>query len=169
MAIEKTGAQSDDTAAAPTLSTGAAPTLRRLRDIDLTVSSSGEDIRGRMVRDKDGQEIGKIDALLVDDADQKVRLMEIASGGFLGFGESRSFIPIEAITRMTDEDVFISHTREHVAGAPRYDPDLVEFDPGYILDLYPYYGYPGTWVPRAWVPPRGSRPGPEPPSGPEAP
>ncbi len=98
-----------------------------------------------MVRDKDEQEIGKIDALMVDDAEWKVRFMEIASGGFLSFGESKSFIPVEAIARMTDEDVFISHTREHVAGAPRYDQDLVlvEADPGYFFGLYPYYGIRG--------------------------
>ncbi|MEO5966551.1 MAG: PRC-barrel domain-containing protein [Candidatus Limnocylindrales bacterium] len=104
-----------------------------------------------MVRDKDGQEIGKIDALLVDDAERKVRFMEIASGGFLGFGESKSLVPIEAITRMTNEDVFISHTREHVAGAPPYDPDLVAADPGYIVSLYPYYGYPGYMGVAPWI------------------
>ncbi len=143
MAIEKTRGQSDVT--------GTMPTLQRLSDIDRTVSSSDEDIRGRMVRDRDGQEIGKIDALLVDDPERKVRLMEVASGGFLGFGESKSFIPIEAITRITDADVFISHTREHVAGAPRYDPDLVEVDPGYIVSLYPYYGYPGYMGVAPWI------------------
>lgn len=135
MTIEKTRAKSDDT--------GKMPTFRRLRDVDRTVSPSGDDIRGRMVRDKDGHEIGKIETLLVDDAEGKIRLMEVASGGFLGFGETKSLIPIEAIARMTNEDVFISHTREHVAGAPRYDPDLVEADPGYFFGLYPYYGYPG--------------------------
>jgi len=95
------------------------PTLSRLGDHDMTVSSSDEDIRGRTVKDKDGQDIGKIDGLLVDDVEQKVRFMEVATGGFLGFGESTTLIPIEAITRITAEEVHISHTREHVAGAPR--------------------------------------------------
>ncbi len=36
----------------------------------------------------------------------------------------------------------ISHTREHVAGAPRYDPDLVAEDAHDFFGLYPYYGYP---------------------------
>jgi hypothetical protein len=34
----------------------------------------------------------------------------------------------------------ISHTREHVAGAPRYDPDLVAEDAHDFFGLYPYYG-----------------------------
>ncbi len=120
-----------------------APALSRLHDIDQTVSASAEDIRGRMVKDKDGQDIGKIEHLLIDDAERKVRFMEVASGGFLHLGETKSFIPVEAITRIEADAVHISPTREHVAGAPRYDPDLVAADSGFFFDLYPYYGYEG--------------------------
>ena len=121
------------------------PPLRSLRDTDRTISSSDQDIRGRMVKDKDGRDLGRIEDLLVDDIERKVRFMEVATGGFLGFGESKSFIPIDAITRMTPDEVYISHTREHVAGAPRYDPDLVPSDLHYFFNLYPYYGYPASF------------------------
>ena len=94
------------------------PTLEKLHDIGRTVSSSEEDIRGRMVKDKDGHDVGTIDGLLVDAAAGKVRFMEVASGGFLGLGETKSLIPVEAITRITEHEVSIGHTREHVAGAP---------------------------------------------------
>ena len=144
MTIEETGVHQDH--AEPV------PTLTRLRDNDKTVSSSDVDIRGRMVKDKDGLELGKIEGLMIDDVAGKVRFMEVASGGFLGFGGSKSFIPVDAITRITADDVYISHTREHVAGAPRYDPDLVSDDAHYFYGLYPYYGYrnfasgwPGAW------------------------
>ena len=115
--------------------------LRRLRDIDRTVANSASDIRGRMVHDKDGQGLGKIEALLIDD-DRNVRFMEVASGGFLGLGQAKSLIPVEAITRITEDDVYISHTREHVAGAPSYDPDLVAAHAAdFLSSVYPYYGY----------------------------
>jgi len=117
------------------------PTLSRLRDKHKTIAGSDEDIRGRMVRDKDGQEVGKIEGLLLDNVEEKVRFMEVASGGFLGLGETKSFIPVDAINRITADDVFISHSREHVACAPRYDPSLVMADTGYFFDLYPYYGF----------------------------
>lgn len=133
MTVDKTPVHGDNAAKVPSLS--------RLHDIDRTVSSSDEDIRGRMVKDKDGRDIGKIEHLLIDDVEQKVRFMEIASGGFLGLGETKSFIPVEAITRITADDVYISPTREHVAGAPRYDPDLIANDVDYFSGLYPYYGY----------------------------
>ena len=113
------------------------PTLSRLGDHDKTISSSDEDIRGRMVIDRDGRDIGKIDGLMIDDVERRVRFMEVASGGFLGFGEHKSFIPVDAITQIFPDAVHINHTREHVAGAPHYDPELV-------AELYPYYGYPAV-------------------------
>jgi len=129
---------------------GTLPTLSRLGDNDKTVSSSEEDIRGRTVRDKDGQELGRVDGLLVDDVEHRVRFMEVATGGFLGLGESKTLIPVEAITQITADEVRISHTREHVAGAPRYDPELtVMRDASYWSGLYPYYGY-GVWT-APWV------------------
>jgi hypothetical protein len=117
------------------------PQLVRLRDTDQTVSSSGEDIRGRMAKDKDGRDLGTIEGLLIDEAERKVRFMEVGSGGFLGLGESKSLIPVEAITRMTPDAVYIGHALEHVAGAPRYDPDLVHTELEYFFNLFPYYGY----------------------------
>ena len=122
------------------------PTLEKLRDLGETVSTSDEDIRGRMVKDKDGRDLGTIEGLLVDAAGGKVRFVEVASGGFLGFGERKSLIPVEAITKITDHEVSISHTLEHVAGAPLYDPSLVASDAHYFSDLYPYYGYQGGVV-----------------------
>jgi hypothetical protein len=122
---------------------GRVPTLRKLRDLDRTVAVAADDIRGRMVKDKDGHELGRIDSLLVDAVGQKVRFIEVATGGILGLGETTSLIPVEAITRVTDVEVYISHTREHVAGAPAYDPKLVREDSAYLSSLYPYYGYEG--------------------------
>ncbi len=134
MTIEKTSIPSDPPETLPTLS--------RLGDNDKTVSGADEDIRGRTVRDKDGHELGKVDGLLVDDVEQRVRFMEVATGGFLGLGGSRTLIPVEAITRIEAEEVHISHTREHVAGAPHYDPQLtVVQDASFWSGLYPYYGY----------------------------
>jgi len=135
MTIDKLAVRPDDTAPMPE--------LIRLRDDAMTVSSSDEDIRGRMVKDANGEDLGKVDGLLIDATEKKVRLMEVASGGFLGFGEQKSLIPIESITRITADEVQISHTREHVAGAPRYDPDLAAVDADYFFSLYPYYGYQG--------------------------
>ena len=137
MTIDKTAAHQKDP--------GKVPQFTRLRDSDRTVSNSDEDIRGRMAKDKDGNDLGTFEGLLIDAAQRKVRFMEVASGGFLGLGESKSLIPVDAITRMTPDAVYIGHTREHVAGAPTYDPELVHTELEYFFNLYPYYGYPPSF------------------------
>ena len=116
--------------------------LIKLSDSGQTVAPE-EDIRGLDVKDKDGDDIGKVDDLLIDDAENKVRFLEVASGGFLGIGEDKSFIPVDAITRI-DENVHINQTRTHVAGAPPYDPELVD-QSSYYEDVYGYYGYSPFW------------------------
>ena len=99
-------------------------TLSLLRDSDLTVADPDEDIRGRIVRDKDGKEMGKIDDLMIDADVQKVRFLLVESGGFLGMGETAVFIPINAITMITDIDVWINQSDDHVSREPQYDPHL---------------------------------------------
>ena len=92
-------------------------TLRKLSDSDQTIDGPANDIRGRVVKDKNGKAIGNVHDLLIDDAEDKVRFLIVDHGGFLGFGETRSFIPVDAITQITDEDVSIDQSGEHVAEA----------------------------------------------------
>lgn len=121
-------------------------TLRRLSDTDLTVGDPGEDIRGRKVVDRSGEEVGTVDDLLIDDRENKVRFLRVASGGFLGMGETKFLVPVDAIAEIGEGAVRVDQSREHVAGAPQYDPDLV-YDTGYYGGLYGYYGYAPYWAP----------------------
>ena len=121
-------------------------TLIRLSDSGETVANAAQDIRDRHVKDKDGEDIGKVSDLLVDDTEHKVRFLEVASGGFLGIGREKTFIPVDAITAITDDEVRIDQTRSHIAGSPLYDPSLVRERETYgsILE---YYGYVPYWTP----------------------
>ena len=120
-------------------------TLSRLRDVRRTVSSPDEDIRGRLVRDEDGRNLGRIKGLLIDDVARGIRFMEVASGGFLGLGERTSFIPVSAITRVTDKDVSISRTGAPAAGASRYDPMLSPSTRATPRTCTRISETPGTW------------------------
>lgn len=120
--------------------------LIKLSDSDQSIATGDNDIRKRSVKDKNGDDLGKIDDLLIDPAEGKVRFMLVASGGFLGLGENKSFIPVDAITGITSDEVRIDQSRENVAGAPAYDPDLV-VERGYFDDVYGYYGYTPYWAP----------------------
>jgi len=126
-------------------------TLVRLSDTDLTLADRDEDIRGRDVRDMSGEDLGKVDDLLIDDQEHKVRFLQISSGGFLGLGATKFLLPVDAITGITVDTVYVNQSRERVAGAPRYDPTLV--DERYVSDLYGHYGYPPYWGPDYRYPP----------------
>ncbi len=118
----------------------ATTTLRTLSDTGEMVASPNEDVRGRKVLDDAGEEIGAVDGLMVDD-EKKVRFLRVESGGFLGLGRTRIMIPVEAITRVMPHAVSIDRGREHLRGAPLYDPTLVDdTDQAYWGSVYGYYG-----------------------------
>lgn len=120
------------------------PTLVRLSDTEMTIADRESDIRGRQVIDKNKKALGRIDALIVDEKEQKIRFLEVASGGFLGLGAAKSFIPIDAITKITDSEVQINQTGEHVAGAPSYEPALAD-QTHFYGSTYGYYGVTPFW------------------------
>jgi sporulation protein YlmC with PRC-barrel domain len=119
-------------------------TLYVLGDRGQTVDGSANDVRGRKVKDSNGDGIGKVADLLVDDQEGKVRFLLVEHGGFLGFGETKSLIPVDAITKVTEYDVDVDQSRERVAAAPGYTPDLVDNRP-FHASVYTSYGYRPYW------------------------
>lgn len=75
--------------------------LSKLSDTGQTVANVSVDLRGRKVKDKDGNDVGLVGDMLIDEREHKVRFLLVEHGGFLGFGEEQSFIPVEAITQIT--------------------------------------------------------------------
>ena len=120
------------------------PTIHRLSETGNTITPVADDIRGRTVKDKNGEALGKVRDLLIDDEDRKVRFMLVEHGGFLGFGHTHSFIPVDAITKITAHEVAINHSREHVAAAPPYDPELIA-DSTFHGRIYSHYGHNPFW------------------------
>jgi CBS domain-containing protein/sporulation protein YlmC with PRC-barrel domain len=125
--------------------------LIRLSDTNLTLADPAEDIRGIKALDMAGEELGTVDDLFIDEQERKVRFLEVSSGGFLGLGATKFLLPVDAIARITADVVHINQSRERVAGAPQYDPTLVE--DRYVHDLYGHYGYPPYWGPGYRYPP----------------
>ena len=119
-------------------------TLLRLSDTNMTTADATQDIRGRKVIDANGAEIGEVDDLYIDDADSKVRFMQVASGGFLGIGEHNFLIPVDAIAHIDAHSVHIDRSREVVAASPEYDPQLV--DQSYVDRIYQHYGFMPYWM-----------------------
>jgi len=117
--------------------------LLRLSDTEMTLSSADEDIRGRKVVDGNGEDVGEVDDLMIDDTEKKVRFIRVSSGGFLGMGATKFLIPVDAIKQIKNDTVVVSHDRKKIASSPAYDPDVV--DEKYYDNLYGYYGYRPFW------------------------
>ncbi len=119
--------------------------LLRLSDTTLGLAHPDEDIRGRRVIDRNGEDIGEVDDLMIDDQEKKVRFLQVATGGFLHIGRTKFLIPVDVIQKITPDEVRIDRTRENVAGAPPYDPEVTE-DPDWEA-YYAYYGAAPFWAP----------------------
>ncbi|GIF06641.1 PRC-barrel domain-containing protein [Actinoplanes siamensis] len=118
--------------------------LIKLSDSDQMVGDPAEDIRGRKVHDRDGHDLGRVDDLLIDPEEHKVRMLHVGHGGILGFGAKSSYIPIEAIRAIDDEVVHVAEPKQIIAEAPVYDPALIDAT-DYYDQLYRHYGYPPFW------------------------
>ncbi len=118
--------------------------LYTLGDRGQTIEGGANDVRGHEVKDKDGAGIGRVADLLIDEREKKVRFLLVEHGGFLGFGEKKTLIPVDAVTKISESEVFIDQSSERVAEAPGYDPDLADDRP-YHSGVYDYYGYSPYW------------------------
>lgn len=118
-------------------------TLMKLADTDLTLANPGDDVRGSTVVDRNGNDVGDVDGLVIDADERRVRFLQVGSGGFLGIGEKKRLVPVDAVTRV-DDKVHIDTTRDTVAGSSDFDPELVQ-ERDYYGDVYDYYGYPPFW------------------------
>jgi sporulation protein YlmC with PRC-barrel domain len=112
--------------------------LTPLSDTNRLVADPAQDIRGRSVVDSAGQSLGTVADLLVDTETNHVRILRVEHGGILGFGASSSFVPVESVMRVTDDEVHVSSSKDHVAAGPPYDPDLAD-QRDYYEQLHGHY------------------------------
>ena len=133
-----------------TPSTGA--NLIRLSETGRTVADPAADVRGRHVLDAEGEEVGRVDDLLVDDEEGRVQMLRVERGGFLGIGAERFLVPVAAVTELTDDAVRIDRERSRLTDVPGYDPDM-EDAPGYYGSLYGWWGFAPMGAPGYIYPP----------------
>ena len=126
--------------------------LTRLSDSHLILEDQTQDVRGLDVYDTNGEEIGTVEGLYVDEEERKVRFLDVAAGGFLGLGEKNFLIPVEAVREVNEDGVVVDQSREKVVDSPPFDTNVVPQAP-YQRDIYDYYGYArsgGRTYPGAW-------------------
>lgn len=102
--------------------------LVTLHDADFEVADGFPDPRGWEVRagGKDGQKVGKVDELLIDPAEQRVRYLVVKLDDDISHAKDRKvLIPVGVATLDDDDDRVLvpNKTPEFFAGLPEYDPE----------------------------------------------
>ena len=120
--------------------------LVRMGDSTRTVGSSAEAVMGLAVVDRNGEEIGNVDDLLVDDRENHVRFLQVGHGGFLGIGEEHFLVPVDAVTSVDANHVHIDRTHSDLTDVPGYNAELAE-SPDYYPGVYGWWGYSPYWAP----------------------
>lgn len=115
--------------------------LVKLGDSELTLRDRAQDVRGLGVFDGDGEEVGSVEDLYVDEQEHEARFLDVAAGGFFGPGEKHFLIPVVAVAEAREGGVVVDQGRQRVADSPPFDTEGVP-QPSYQREVYDYYGYP---------------------------
>jgi sporulation protein YlmC with PRC-barrel domain len=104
------------------------------RDRDRRRVLSADSLQGTQVRNPQGDDLGKIEAIMLDQPNGKVAYAVLSFGGFMGMGDKLFAIPWKAI----------SLDREHENAILDVQPEVLENAPGFDKDHWPDFADP-TW------------------------
>jgi sporulation protein YlmC with PRC-barrel domain len=109
-------------------------------------------IIGDKVVNPAGEQLGSLKELMIDLDEGRVAYAVLSFGGFLGMGDKLFAIPWEALILDPAEHAFILDVdKEVLKNAPGFDkdhwPDNAQYEAGWLLDIYEYYGYLPYWMP----------------------
>jgi sporulation protein YlmC with PRC-barrel domain len=111
------------------------------------VMSAGT-LAGDRVRNSAGEDLGKIEEIMLDVPSGRVAYAVLSFGGFLGMGNKLFAVPWEALTLDEHEHEFVLNVdKQTLENAPGFDkdnwPDMA--DPNWGSQVYSHYGYKPYW------------------------
>jgi sporulation protein YlmC with PRC-barrel domain len=92
--------------------------LVKLSDSGFRLEDRASDVHGLGVFNRNGEQMGSIEDLYVDPEERKVCFLEVATGGFLGLGEKRFLIPVEAVVNIYEDGMTVNQGRDKVSQSP---------------------------------------------------
>lgn len=122
------------------------PVVVKLSNDVTSLADKVADVRGYQVVGNNGNEVGDVHDLLIDEHDGKVHFLEVKTGGFLGLGRDDLLIPIgtiDAIDR-AEQRIRLNQTEDAIKSAPDYDAQTVNEQP-YYQSVYQHYGLEPFW------------------------
>lgn len=101
---------------------------------------------GRKVENSKGENLGKIENLMIDLGQGKIAYAVLSFGGFLGMGDKLFPVPMQAL-RFGDDRCVLDVDKETLKNAPGYDRDTLPDanDPSWRSSIFSHYGYTPYW------------------------
>lgn len=85
---------------------------------------SASSIIGDKVKNPAGEDLGKIEELMIDTKDGDVNYAVVSFGGFLGMGDKYFAVPLDAMEVSTgDDSMILNVSKEKLKDAPGFDKD----------------------------------------------
>lgn len=107
---------------------------------------------GTRVENPKGENLGKIESLMLDLGESRILYAVLSFGGFLGVGDKLFPVPTEALMFCEDEKGNIEKCifdvdKERLKNAPGYERDTLPnySDRTFASDVYTHYGYTPYW------------------------
>ena len=100
------------------------------------------------VTNENGEDLGKVEDIMVDLETGKISFVVISTGGMLGRDNRLFAVPWEAMkVSLHDKKFILNVTKETMSNAPSFNknawPDLSNL--GWLREVYAYYGYQPYW------------------------
>jgi sporulation protein YlmC with PRC-barrel domain len=105
---------------------------------------SADDVRGKTVHGRDGDKLGTVDRLILDERTGQVAYVILSTGGFLGLGQSYHPIPWSALHYDETRGGYAAAIDKRLLeGAPSFRPDSAPvFDDDYGRRVTDYFRLP---------------------------
>jgi hypothetical protein len=109
---------------------------------------SAEEIKGNKVRSQEGEEVGKIEDVMVDMATGTIAYAVMGFGGLLGMGNKLVAVPWPALLYDPETQEFEMNVhKDLLLKAPGFDKQNPPQSEDYVWmgELYAYYELPTYW------------------------
>ena len=113
---------------------------------------SAHTLTGDIVRNPEGEELGRIDELMIDILSGRVAYAVLSFGGLLGMGGKLFPIPLTSLSLRTDrngvlERAILNVDKETIQSAPGFDRSdiAVHTDRSFLSRVYSHYGVAPYW------------------------
>ena len=121
---------------------------RKGKKMAVSTLSAGT-LTGDTVRNRQDEELGNVEEIMIDLDSGRVSYFVLSAGGFLGVGDKYFAIPWELLEVDTENhDVVVDLSKETVENAPGFDKDNWPdgSDLNWLNDIYTYYGTEPYWA-----------------------